>query len=31
MCNQIFPFERVVDAHRLHGGGHLQGKLVVTV
>ncbi|WP_234354605.1 zinc-binding dehydrogenase [Streptomyces sp. NRRL WC-3618] len=19
MCNQIFPFERVVDAHRLHG------------
>ncbi|MFJ8490514.1 NADP-dependent oxidoreductase [Streptomyces sp. NPDC094038] len=26
-----FPFERVADAHRLLDGGHLQGKLVLTV
>ncbi|NDK24896.1 NADP-dependent oxidoreductase [Streptomyces sp. TR1341] len=28
---ETFPFERVADAHRLLGGGHLQGKLVLTV
>jgi len=28
---ETFPFERVVDAHRLLGGGHLHGKLVLTV
>jgi NADPH:quinone reductase-like Zn-dependent oxidoreductase len=26
-----FPLERVADAHRLLDGGHLQGKLVLTV
>jgi NADPH:quinone reductase-like Zn-dependent oxidoreductase len=28
---QTFPFERVADAHRMLDGGHLQGKLVLTV
>lgn len=28
---EAFPFERVADAHRLLDGGHLQGKLVLTV
>ncbi|WP_037361151.1 NADP-dependent oxidoreductase [Amycolatopsis orientalis] len=28
---ETFPFERIVDAHRLLDGGHLQGKLVLTV
>lgn len=28
---ETFPFERVADAHRLLDGGHLQGKLVLTV
>lgn len=28
---ETFPFERVVDAHRLLDAGHLQGKLVLTV
>jgi NADPH:quinone reductase-like Zn-dependent oxidoreductase len=28
---QTFPFERVADAHRLLDGGHLRGKLVLTV
>ncbi|MFE0358689.1 NADP-dependent oxidoreductase [Streptomyces nigra] len=28
---QTFPFERVSDAHRLLDGGHLLGKLVLTV
>lgn len=28
---EVFPFERVADAHRLLEGGHLQGKLVLTV
>ncbi|MFF3074430.1 NADP-dependent oxidoreductase [Kitasatospora sp. NPDC057936] len=28
---ETFPFERVVDAHRLLDRGHLQGKLVLTV
>jgi NADPH:quinone reductase-like Zn-dependent oxidoreductase len=28
---ETFPFERVVDAHRALEGGHLQGKLVLTV
>jgi len=28
---ETFPFERVADAHRLLGGGHLKGKLVLTV
>ncbi|PXX70951.1 NADPH:quinone reductase-like Zn-dependent oxidoreductase [Nocardia tenerifensis] len=28
---QTFPFERVADAHRLLDGGHLQGKLVLTL
>jgi NADPH:quinone reductase-like Zn-dependent oxidoreductase len=28
---ETYPFERVVDAHRLLDGGHLQGKLVLTV
>ncbi|MFE6778831.1 NADP-dependent oxidoreductase [Streptomyces sp. NPDC057702] len=28
---ESFPFERVADAHRLLDGGHLQGKLVLTV
>ncbi|MER7692398.1 NADP-dependent oxidoreductase, partial [Streptomyces sp. NPDC097610] len=28
---ETFPFERVADAHRLLDGGHLQGKLVVTI
>lgn len=28
---ETFPFERVADAHRLLEGGHLQGKLVLTV
>lgn len=28
---ETFPFARVTDAHRLLDGGHLQGKLVLTV
>ncbi|OLR95462.1 NADP-dependent oxidoreductase [Actinokineospora bangkokensis] len=28
---EAFPFERVADAHRLLDGGHLRGKLVLTV
>ncbi|MFD8704150.1 NADP-dependent oxidoreductase [Kitasatospora sp. NPDC059648] len=28
---ETFPFERVADAHRMLDGGHLQGKLVLTV
>ncbi|MFH8223696.1 NADP-dependent oxidoreductase [Streptomyces sp. NPDC018057] len=28
---ETFPFERVADAHRLLDGGHLQGKVVLTV
>jgi NADPH:quinone reductase-like Zn-dependent oxidoreductase len=28
---ETFPFERVVDAHRVLENGHLQGKLVLTV
>ncbi|NSC25595.1 NADP-dependent oxidoreductase [Streptomyces albus subsp. chlorinus] len=28
---ETFPFDRVADAHRLLDGGHLQGKLVLTV
>lgn len=28
---ESFPFERVVDAHRLLDDGHLRGKLVLTV
>ncbi|MET0703840.1 MAG: NADP-dependent oxidoreductase [Mycobacterium sp.] len=28
---ETFPFDRVADAHRLLEGGHLQGKLVLTV
>ncbi|WSL14025.1 NADP-dependent oxidoreductase [Streptomyces sp. NBC_01283] len=28
---ESFPFERVADAHRLLDGGHLQGKLVLTL
>jgi NADPH:quinone reductase-like Zn-dependent oxidoreductase len=28
---ETFPFERVVEAHRLLDGGHLRGKLVLTV
>ncbi|MEU3338925.1 NADP-dependent oxidoreductase [Streptomyces sp. NPDC002144] len=28
---ETFPFERVVDAHRLLDAGHLQGKLVLTL
>ncbi|WP_329049046.1 NADP-dependent oxidoreductase [Amycolatopsis sp. NBC_01488] len=28
---KTFPFERVADAHRLLDGGHLRGKLVLTV
>ncbi|WHX23602.1 NADP-dependent oxidoreductase [Streptomyces malaysiensis subsp. malaysiensis] len=28
---ETFPFERVADAHRLLDGGHLQGKLVLTI
>ncbi|MFF5566115.1 NADP-dependent oxidoreductase [Streptomyces sp. NPDC012623] len=28
---ETFPFERVADAHRLLDGGHLQGKLVLTL
>jgi len=28
---EVFPFERVADAHRLLDGGHLQGKVVLTV
>lgn len=28
---ETFPFERVADAHRLLDGGHLRGKLVLTV
>lgn len=28
---ETFPFEGVADAHRLLDGGHLQGKLVLTV
>ncbi|MFJ9120164.1 zinc-binding dehydrogenase [Streptomyces sp. NPDC102394] len=28
---ETFPFEHVADAHRLLGGGHLPGKLVLTV
>lgn len=27
---ETFPFEHIVDAHRLLDGGHLQGKLVLT-
>lgn len=27
---ETFPFDRIVDAHRLLDGGHLQGKLVIT-
>ncbi|MFD9889773.1 NADP-dependent oxidoreductase [Amycolatopsis sp. NPDC059027] len=28
---ETFPFERIADAHRLLDGGHLRGKLVLTV
>lgn len=28
---ETFPFERVADAHRLLDGGHLQGKVVLSV
>lgn len=28
---ETFPFERIADAHRLLDGGHLQGKIVLTV
>jgi NADPH:quinone reductase-like Zn-dependent oxidoreductase len=28
---ETFPFDRVADAHRLLDGGHLRGKLVLTV
>jgi NADPH:quinone reductase-like Zn-dependent oxidoreductase len=28
---ETFPFERIADAHRMLEGGHLQGKLVLTV
>lgn len=28
---ETFPFEHAADAHRLLDGGHLQGKLVLTV
>ncbi|MEA5365520.1 NADP-dependent oxidoreductase [Amycolatopsis sp., V23-08] len=28
---EAFPFDRVADAHRLLDGGHLQGKVVLTV
>jgi NADPH:quinone reductase-like Zn-dependent oxidoreductase len=28
---KTFPFERITDAHQLLDGGHLQGKLVLTV
>jgi len=28
---ESFPFERVVDAHRLLDSGHLQGKVVLTI
>jgi len=28
---ETFPFERVTDAHRLLDGGHLRGKVVLTV
>ncbi|MBB1152947.1 MULTISPECIES: NADP-dependent oxidoreductase [Amycolatopsis] len=28
---ETFPFERIADAHRLLDGGHLQGKVVLTV
>ncbi|MGV9553925.1 NADP-dependent oxidoreductase [Streptomyces ardesiacus] len=28
---ETFPFERVADAHRLLDGGHLRGKIVLTV
>ncbi|GAV43782.1 NADP-dependent oxidoreductase [Streptomyces acidiscabies] len=28
---ETFPFERVADAHRLLDGGHLRGKVVLTV
>ena len=28
---ETFPFERVADAHRMLDGGHLQGKVVLTV
>ncbi len=28
---ETFPFDRVADAHRVLDGGHLQGKLVLTV
>jgi NADPH:quinone reductase-like Zn-dependent oxidoreductase len=28
---ETFPFERVVDAHRVLDGGHLKGKLVLTL
>ena len=28
---ETFPFERIADAHRVLDGGHLQGKLVLTV
>jgi NADPH:quinone reductase-like Zn-dependent oxidoreductase len=28
---EVFPFDRIADAHRLLDGGHLQGKLVLTV
>ncbi len=26
-----FPLEQTADAHRLSEGGHLQGKIIVTV
>lgn len=29
--HEVFPFERVADAHRLLDAGHLRGKLVLTV
>ncbi|WP_429727776.1 zinc-binding dehydrogenase [Amycolatopsis thermalba] len=28
---EVFPFDRIADAHRLLDAGHLQGKLVLTV
>ncbi|WNV85542.1 NADP-dependent oxidoreductase [Umezawaea sp. Da 62-37] len=28
---EVFPFDRVADAHRLIEGGHLRGKVVLTV
>ncbi len=28
---EVFPFDRIADAHRLLDAGHLRGKLVLTV